>query len=132
EDHRCEGAEQCQHCRNSLLCRTDLAREPFTLGAIADLIMVVRADDQSPGRRTPGVDRVSMGPAAEAGSGAGMEEPAFKHLAGGCQGVEVGVVAAGIAGQAHVKSMVEVVAPLCSEAVAAAFSRGDQPRVVQV
>ena len=113
-------------------CRADLAREPFARGPVADLIMVVGADDQPPGRRPPGVDRMSVGAAAEAGASTGVEEAAAEHLAERGKRVEVGVVAAGVAGQAHVEGVVEVVAPLGGQTVAAALSRGDQPRVVEV
>src|SRR5512133_4268209 len=73
-----------------------------------------------------------VGTASETGSGAGMEEAAFEDLSESGKGVEVGVVAAGIASEADIESVVEVVAPLCSEAVATALSRRDQPRVIQV
>ena len=69
---------------------------------------------------------MSVGSASEAGPGAGGRSR-FQTPCRGRQGVEIGVVAAGIAGQAHVEGMVKVVAPLCRQAVAAAFSRRDQP-----
>ena len=75
---------------------------------------------------------MSVGAAAEAGTGTGMEEPTFEHLPEGSKRAEVGVVATGVAGEADVERMVEVVAPLGGQTVTAAFPGGDQPRVVQI
>ena len=45
-------------------CAVDLGRQPLAGGPVADLVVVVRADHQPPGRRPQGVDRVAVGAAA--------------------------------------------------------------------
>ena len=113
-------------------CGSSLAGQPLTVGPVADLVVVVGADHQPPGRRPQRVDRVAVAAPAEAGLGAVVEEPVLEHLAQRRQGVEVGVVAGRVPGQADVERVVEVVAPLRGQPVAAAVAGGDQPRVVQV
>ena len=61
-----------------------------------------------------------------------MEEAALADLSQCTQRLEVGVVALGLPGERDVHGVVEVVAPLGVEAVAAGFARGDQRRVVEV
>ena len=72
-------------------------------------------------RRQVGIVAVSTGRAvvapAEGGAGAVVEEAALAHLGQRGERLEVGVVAAGLAGQRDVQGVVEVVAPLRVQAV---------------
>ena len=63
-----------------------------------------------------------------------MQERPAEHVrqAGEPGGGEVGVVALGLAGERGVQAVVDVVAPLGVQPVAAGLARGDQPRVVEV
>ena len=60
---------------------------------------------------------------AERRARAVVEEALLAHLGQRGQRLEVGVVAVGLAGQRHVHGVVEVVAPLRVEAVAAGLAR---------
>ena len=86
--------------------------------------------------RQVGMARVSIGDAvvtlAERRVGPVVEEPPLAHLRQRAQRLEVGVVAVRLAGERHVQGVVEVVAPLRVEPVAAGLARRHQDRVVEV
>ncbi len=131
EDHRRERAEQRDERRQPQGPVVELAGQALPVGPVADLIMVVGADDQPP-RRRAAVDPVAVAAAAEAGVRSGVEEALLEHLAQRGEGVEVGVVTGGVTGQADVEGVVEVVAPLGGQPVPARLPGRDQPRIVEV
>ena len=100
--------------------------------AVADLVVVLAAHDQPPRRHPFGVDRYAVVAPPERGVDAVVEEAALAHLAQGRERLEVGVVALRLAGQRDVDGVVEVVAPLRVEAVAAGLPGRDQYRVVEI
>ena len=106
--------------------------DPVADRAVADLVVVLAGDDEAPGRHLVGVDRMAVVAVAERGERPVVEEAALDHLRQRRQRLEVGVVAVGLAGQRHVHGVVEVVAPLRVQPVAAGLARGDELRVVEV
>ena len=91
-------------------CRRRAARSAACSVSIGHAVVAPRNDDQVPS----------------------WKKPALAHLRQRRQRLEVGVVAGGLAGQRDVHGVVEVVAPLRVEPVAAGLARRDQPRVVEV
>ena len=132
EQHRRERPGQGQQRGAGQLVDVEHLGGAVAAGAVADLVVVLVADHQPPGRHRRGVDRDAVVALAERGEGAVVEEAALADLRQRRERLEVGVVALGLAGQRHVHRVVEVVAPLRVQPVAARLARRHQHRVVQV
>src|SRR5262249_58540771 len=104
--------------------------EAVAAGAVADLVVVLHADDEA----VPG-DSVWAGAVlAAAGRAvvADVQERLLQHPGKLPRLAEVGVVPLSLAGQVRVDGVVKIVAPLPVQTVAAALRWQQQARVVEV
>ncbi len=113
----------CAGVRSSVL-------EPVALGAVADLIVILQADDEAIAGQT--LRRSAVLAVAVPAVVPGVQKWLLQHL-GQLLGLAVVlVVALRLAGQIGVDGVMEVVAPLAIQAVTAPLGREQQARIVEV
>jgi len=106
--------------------------DPVAGGAVSDLVVVLQVAEEAVGRDAEHVHLPAVRPAPEAGPDAVVEEHLGVGLGQRGQRAEVAVVTLPFTGYRRVHRMMEVIAPLGGQPVAAGFPRGDQPGIVGV
>ena len=105
-------------------------REAIAPGPVADLVVVLGADDEALGGEPGGVAAERAAP--EGGEAAVVDPGAFERGREVLDRVVVGVVPRPLAGERDVQRVVEVVAPDAVESEAAGVLPADEVRVVRV
>ena len=132
EQHGRERRREQQHGRDRLCGSVGLCGQPVAGCPIADLVVVLDACHEPPGRGDVGPDRPAVMPAAEAGVAPVVEEAAGEYLGQRGQRREIRVVAGGLVGHRHVYRVMDIVVPGRSEPRSARLPRCEERRIVQV
>src|SRR6185437_5097745 len=95
--------------------------QPATLGAVADLIVILQANDEAIAGQT--LRRRAMFAIAMPTVIAGVQKRLLQHLGQMLRRAEILVVTLRLAGEIGVDGVMKIVTPLGIQAVAAAFGR---------
>jgi hypothetical protein len=129
EQHRHVRRQQVQRGGKLPRLERDQRRQPVADGAVADLIVVLDADDEAIGRNA--IRRRTVTPAPVGAVPAVVHESIPQRLRDRHHASEVGIVARSLAGEARVNGVMQVVAPLGVEREAGRL-RSEYARIIEV
>jgi hypothetical protein len=131
EQHRGVGRGDHQRDGGTHAIGVGQGRDALTLGAVADLVVVLQTAHQPPSGKAA-QRRAHRAPARGRETLAAIHEAAAVGGGDVGQPPEVGVVRVGLVGQRHVQRVVQLVGPHRVHAVAAGRARGEHTGVVAI